>query len=144
MLCWVHTMKTRLAAFAAAIALFSVGILGVFSLGHMGAEGHGGCIASVVANTDCPRAEDALSFLRIHVGTIRDFSAGKAFDGVLLALNALAVLAYFAMRFSFRSLDSDVSAPEHPAPEKIFSLSETPRQAILRWFALHENSPSFA
>jgi len=121
------------------ISVFAaIAVFGVFMMDH-GGQSHSGCIAATANGALCPEG-NALASIAFHLNAFKNFSTA-IFASSIAALFILALaLAYFlrlpaglcANSFSEqRYFSNSFGEQVYPA-----------RKYILRWLALHENSPS--
>ena len=99
-------------------SLLGVAVLGFLAMNH--GEGHSGCIAAAANGLDC-------------VQETRSFSLAVLFG---LALFALVLLFSFGFK---------APSPALYLKWRNFQILFLPQKSLLiRWLALHENSPSFS
>ncbi len=121
----------------------SIAVFGVFGM-NAGMYNHdGGCIAATVQGADCPTQSDSFEYLTFHLDAFREFSTATFGENILASLLALALLVVGAGLALFlgnrASPQLDFAYSLYRQRENSDSPSE---QQLLRWLALHENSPS--
>ncbi|KKW19989.1 MAG: hypothetical protein UY63_C0003G0002 [Parcubacteria group bacterium GW2011_GWA2_51_10] len=124
-------------AFILAISFLAVALFG-FSDAHLGMQSHGSdCVAATVLSADCPRGGSLFASFAFHMDAFKDFTAATASSAALL-LFALA----FALVLVF--VGSSLSPPQFK--DRIFyslyAFNRSRDRWLLRWLALHENSPA--
>ena len=124
--------------------LLGIAVFGVFAMNHGSGYGHNGCIAATLQGVDCPKGENTLSFLTFHLGVFQSFSTA-VFGQTILSFLLLGVPLLLLARIVISTL---YIAPGSPGPHSrlryFLRLSPSSFQKrILRWLALHENSPAF-
>ncbi|MDP3934639.1 MAG: hypothetical protein Q8Q46_00210 [Candidatus Giovannonibacteria bacterium] len=124
------TMKSAFATFLI-FSLLGVAVLGFLAMNH--GDGHGGCIAAAANGVDCSRETGRAGLFSFHSDAFRSFSLAVLFGFSLLALALL-------FNFSFKIISPAVYQ-EQPKPQILFSPQKI---RLIRWLALHENSPSFS
>ena len=125
------------------VSFVGIAVFGVFSM-HLSAQSHdNGCIVSSIQRIGCPKQSDLVSYLTFHTDVFKGFSTavfGKNFLTSLLALVLLVVGVGSA--FLFSDLSSRKLSPVYTRHRKCESFKSPPEQQLLRWLALHENSPA--
>ncbi len=120
--------------YASIVLLFGfvgVAVFGFLAMNHVGAEGHGGCLAAQARNTECPGSGDSDLGL-FHINAFKSFSLA-----IVLAVLSLAV--FFSL--SKEKLLVPIAFQGTNAPE-VFEF--TSFRAFREWLTLLENSPSYA
>ena len=126
------------------LGLLGIAVFGVFAMNHGSGYGHNGCIAATLQGADCPKGENALSFLTFHLGAFQSFSTaifGQTILSLFLLVASLLLLARIVLSTLYIT----------PEPSDLHSrfrhFLELPassfQKRIIRWLALHENSPAF-
>lgn len=125
------------------ISFVSIAVFGIFGM-HMGMQNHdGGCIASSVQGTDCPKQSDPISYLTFHIDAFKGFSNVVFGENFLASLLALVLLAVgVGLAFLFGNLVPPKLSPSYIYYRKCESFKSPPEQQFLRWLALHEKSPT--
>lgn len=126
------------------IGFAGTAIFGVFAMNHGAAHGHEGCIAAAAQGTDCPREENAFSFLNFHSAAFQSFSTAIFGESIASALISFAVLALAAALGVFAKVSTEMPAFAAHSYRAQFleSCSLSFQQKFVHWLALHENSPS--
>ncbi len=120
-----------------------ISVFGAFGM-HTGMQNHnGGCIAATAQGADCPKQGNPLEYLTFHLDAFRDFST-VIFEENLLAY--LLVLALLAAGVGLALLLGNLAPPQSDLAYFRYGQGENfnspPKLRLLRWLALHENSPA--
>ncbi len=130
------------------IAVFSV--FGMHTQADMNMRGHEGmattassnCIASMAKGVDCLKEAEPIDFVNFHIDAFRGFSLA-IFGENLLA--SLLILALLFIGLGLGALFGRLSPPllnlaySRYGPEQF---NPRAKHQLLRWLALHENSPA--
>ncbi len=122
------------------ISFVSIAVFGFVAMNHRGGN-HFGCVASTAKAINCSNRLDTLAFISFHFGVLKSFSAATTASltiAALLLISALAavlitnlrankILNFLAFKLSIKETDSYFAK----------------KQQLIRWLAIHENSPSF-
>ncbi len=122
-------MKSAFAIFLI-FSLLGVAVLGFLAMNH--GEGHSGCIAATANGVDCARETGRAGLFSFHSDAFRSFSLA-----VLFGLALFISLIFFSFNFKIQ-LPALYKWRNH----QILSLPQKSR--LIRWLALHENSPNFS
>jgi hypothetical protein len=118
-----------------------VAVFGFLGMHHKGAHGNGGCIASAARGMDCPKEAGPIDLETFHLDAFRSFSLATLGESITSMLSlAFASLFFLSLVFPaafFRPLQFVFYRQRF---RRFFSREQ---QALIRWLALHENSPSF-
>lgn len=130
-------------AIAITLSFLGIAVFGVFTMDPEGNHSHNGCIAATARGIDCSKREDALPFLAFHLDAFRSFSAavfGENLGGMLLMLFLLLLTSGAAILrgLQLNPPPSDFSKTHQFLKFPAFSL----QRKLVRWLALHENSPA--
>lgn len=135
-------MKYLLTTFLLA-GFVSIAVFGIFGM-HAGMQNHdGGCGAAIAQGTDCPKQSASLEYLTFHLDAFRGFSTVVFGENIMASLLTFVLLVIGA---GTASLLGNLTPPQldlaysHYKQHKNFSSSS--QRQLLRWFALHENSPA--
>lgn len=125
------------------LGFVSIAVFGVFGM-HAGMQNHnGGCIAATSQRTNCPKQSDPLEYLTFHLNAFRGFSMATFGENILVSLFAITLLVVGAGLALFlgnpASPQLDFAYFRYRQRENLIS---PPEQRLLRWLALHENSPA--
>lgn len=125
------------------IGFIMIAVFGAFTMNHISANGHSGCIAVTAQRTICPMG-GAFSFIAFHFKAFRSFTTaifGDGFAGMTAPL--IVLLSIFAIGFFAKInptpllIKADCNLKRFPE-----SNSFSPQQKLIHWLALRENSPS--
>ncbi len=121
--------------------IVSLGGLGFFAMGHH-AE-HDGCIAAITNNINC--ASNGLQFAAFHLSAFKSFTLGLVDNGLTITFFLFAlVFAGFFVLFKNRYLEliqkKYLKVLRYKAELSIVFLE----YKLIRWLAIHENSPAKA
>ena len=132
-------MKASVVAFLI-LSVVGIALFGVFAMGHGAEQGHSGCIAATAQGGDCPKEASVLSFIAFHLGALRSFSTAIFSQSILfLFLVVVSLLSLIAIGRAYARIDS----PGLFLLKQSLESSASPlQQRIIRWLALHENSPA--
>lgn len=119
------------------VSFIGIAVFGVFAMSHE--SGHSqGCIAAVARGADCPN--NVLPFVAFHFDTFKSFS-----NAIFGNLPALFLVSFLVVGIATRIRAASPPTPSYRHLRQIFSLlSLAFNRKIVRWFALHENSPTFS
>ncbi|OGF58954.1 hypothetical protein A3B05_03250 [Candidatus Giovannonibacteria bacterium RIFCSPLOWO2_01_FULL_43_160] len=123
-------MKSAFATFLI-FSLLGVAVLGFLAMNH--GDGHSGCIAAVANGVDCAREIGRVGLFSFHSDAFRSFSLATLLG---LTLFVLALLFSFNFKMPLPALYLKWHNPK--------TLSLPQKSLLIRWLALHENSPSFS
>lgn len=125
-----------------ALGIASFAMFGVASMGHGGE--HAGWCPVAIPTGDCPATANALATAVLHLEGLRGFLTATAADASLGSLLTLIVLLAVLAAFIRSPLDRGPAA-------RLRVLSYAAREPrsrreahLIRWLAIHENSPAFA
>ncbi len=125
------------------LGFVNIAVFGVFGM-HSGMQNHdSGCIAATAQGTGCPKQSDSLEYLTFHLDAFREFSTATSGENILASLLALTLLAagaglaLFLGNLALSQLDF-----AYFRYKQCENFSSPPEQQLLRWLALHENSPA--
>jgi hypothetical protein len=121
-----------------------IAVFGVFGMNH--GEAHdmdsNNCIAATARGLDCPKEADPIDFASFHIDAYRGFSLATFGESILSGL----LLAFAPLLFIGLALFSHhlFKPPQLAFYRYRFSDSFSPpqKQQLIRWLALHENSPA--
>lgn len=138
-------VTTLLIASYVAIGVF--GVFGMHTQADMDKQGHGGvassnCIAATAKGVDCPKEVGPIDFAAFHIDAFKGFSLTTFGENLLASLLILALLVIGAGLGALRgrlALSRLKLAYSRYGPEQF---SPPHKQHLLRWLALHENSPA--
>ena len=136
---YTNSMKSLLASIAFA-SFIGIAVFGIFSM-HMDMQNHdGGCIAATAQGTDCPRQLNPLEYLAFHLDAFRNFSTAT-FSSVTALLS---ILSLFVIGIAVTASLENLALPKlkYSWLERSASFSPPYQHKLLRWLALHENSPA--
>jgi hypothetical protein len=118
-----------------------VAVFGFLGMHHKGAHGDGGCIASTARGMDCPKEAGPIDLETFHLDAFKSFSLATFGENIASTLSlAFASLFFLCLVFPaafFRPLQFVFYR------QRFRGSFSRERQALIRWLALHENSPSF-
>ncbi len=137
-------MKSALATLLI-FSFMSIAVFGVFAMSHgtSHASGSRGCIGAMAQGTDCPKEESVLGFLAFHLNAFRSFSTAIFSQNILSLFLFVASLLLLAGTAMGRLFAESVSLDCHSRFRQFFEPPVTHLQPqIIRWLALHENSPA--
>ncbi len=126
-------------------SFMSIAVFGVFAMSHgTGHEsGSNGCIGAMAQGTDCPKEENTLVFLAFHLNAFRSFSTAVFSQNILSLFFLAASLLLLARTAMGKLFAESVSLDCRSRLRQFFEPSGTHFQPqIIRWLALHENSPA--
>ena len=120
------------------IGFVGLAVFGVLNL-HIEMQEHdSGCIAAVAQGVDCPKEDNVFAYLSFHIETLKNLSTAAL--GSLLILPLL--VAAIAKRFGWE----DSALPQisflYSRLKHSYLFSARPRDQLIGWLALHENSPA--
>ncbi|MBI4087924.1 hypothetical protein HY418_00900 [Candidatus Kaiserbacteria bacterium] len=127
----------------------AIGIFGIFDM-HQQADmrGHdmapGNCIAAAARGMDCPKEAGTIDSAAFHLDAFRGFSLATFGENLLASL--LSVLALLVIGVGLGALLGNFAPPRLNLAYSRYGpgqFSPPPKQQLLRWLALHENSPAF-
>lgn len=112
--------------------------------GHQGivTSASSNCMASIAKGTDCPKETDPIDFASFHIDVFRSFSLATFGENLLASL---LLLVFLFIGVGLNALFGKYAPPDLYVAYSRYGLeqySSPPRQQILRWLALHENSPA--
>ena len=124
--------------------LLGIAVFGAFAMNHGSGYGHNGCIAATLHGADCPRGENTLSFLIFHLGAFQSFSIAVFGQTILSFFSLLAALLLLARIVISASYTTSESPGLHSRFRHFLKMPVSSfQERIIRWLALHENSPAF-
>ena len=129
----------------AAILLVSftgLAVFGIFGI-HAGMQNHdGSCIAAKVQGTDCPTQSNPVNYLTFHLDAFNNFLTAAFSDGATLLL----ILFLCAIGIISGALRGDVAHPQfaYCRFKRSDSFTSPLQFGLIRWLALHENSPAIS
>src|SRR3989338_4287108 len=120
-----------------------IAVFGVFGMNHGQAHDMelNNCIAATAKGMDCPKEADPINFATFHLDAYRGFSLATFGESVMSALLlAFASLLFIGLAFLSISL---FRQPQLAFYRYRFRNAFSPpqKQELIRWLALHENSP---
>lgn len=125
------------------IGFIAITIFGSFAMNHDSTVGHNkGCIAQTLQGTECPKKEEALSFLNFHLGAFRIFLTATLFKN-LAGYFILLIALLFVSVFEISKINHIKPTPvrNHSSEQSLESFFLSQRH-LIHWLTLHENSPS--
>ena len=133
------------------VTILIISFMGVAALGAMFMMPHGdhgeevACIASLAKGNMCPKG-DVFASLAFHVSAFKNFSTAVFAGSSLIFLLASIALLIFTSIAIFRLLAVPKTVLNFNTRYRyLFDfISIPPKQEFLRWFSLHENSPTTA
>ena len=125
------------------LTVISLGSLGFFAMGHH--ADHDGCIAAVANNVGCAASVSGLQFVAFHLNAFKSFTLGLV-NNILIATFFLFALVFAGIFVLFKNRYLELIQKNH---FKIFRYSLELsivflEYKLIRWLAIHENSPSSA
>ena len=121
------------------ISFSGVALFGIFGM-HTDMQSHGNdCIGAIVRGIDCPKENNFFKYLSFHLNAYKNFSLAILGDGLMTFLFLL--LVFLAGILLIRSLFSKLNFLPLFAWQ-LEPLDLLTGKKILRWLALHENSPT--
>lgn len=128
------------------LSFAGIAIFGAFAMNHeMGHDSDfGSCIGATTQGIDCPTGKDFLPFVGFHLDAFKNMSTTILGQSVLFFL-LLIGLSFLYIVFGYGKSKRESDTPHRLQRFKIFleqSLTFS-QQKIVRWLALHENSPAF-
>ena len=128
------------------IGFVGVAVFSVFAMNHNSEHGYGGCIAAAAQRVDCLKDEGVLSLIAFHLDAFRSFSTATFVDTTMSILLLLTALIYAtAVGIIAHSRSSQILHTTYHHPGQFLDFySFLFQQKLVRWLALHENSPSAA
>ena len=124
------------------ISFVGVVVLGFSVMTH--ANGHnlnGGCFAATARGVNCPE-QVKLDYVSFHLEAFRSFSLaifGESLANILLFMFSLILFVGFGVFPSFFSKSFQFNLGRYKS--RIY-FSSSQKQELVRWLALHENSPA--
>ena len=125
-------------------SFIGIAVFGVFDMNHGQAHDMdpNNCIAATAKGMDCPKEADPIDFAAFHADAYRGFSLAtfgeNIMNGLLLAFASLLLIGLVFFSHQLFKL-----------PQLAFyryrfrdSFSPPQKQQLIRWLALHENSPA--
>ncbi|HUX80826.1 MAG TPA: hypothetical protein VMV38_00695 [Candidatus Paceibacterota bacterium] len=129
----MRSLTTRITTFTLLVGIASVSVFGVVLLGQSMQDGY--CIASVITGSPC--AANSGSAAVHHLTAIQSFFTSVLPTFGMLALFLSTVFTFLALSlFIFHRVDRAGIRMRPPNP------SHSLHPYVLRWLALHENSPT--
>ena len=121
-----------------------IAVFGVFGMNHGQAHDMepNNCISATAKGMDCPKEADPINFATFHLDAYRGFSLATFGESVMSALLlAFASLLFISLAFFSISL---FRQPQLAFYRYRFrdAFSPPQKQQLIRWLALHENSPA--
>lgn len=143
--CGIMEAMKGLVATITLLSFVSVAVFGFMGMtregGHMTASGT--CVASTAQHATCPQDTSSVQFAVFHLTAYKGFSLAAFGESLMSQLLLVCALAFLAVVLAFPSqlhmLSSRVAHYRHQLKDPSF-LSHT--RALVRWIALHENSPA--
>ncbi len=125
------------------VGFISIAMFGILGM-HAGMQNHeGGCITAVTQGADCPKQGNALEYLTFHLNAFRDFSAVIFEENLLAFLLALIMLTVgVGLSLFFGNLAPPQLGLARLRYRQRENFNSSPERQLLRWLALHENSPT--
>ena len=128
-------------------SFIGIAVFGVFGMHGNGMQGHddmasSNCIAATAKGMDCPKETEPINFFNFHLDAFRSFSTAT------FGANLLASLLVLTLLFIGVVLSTLLDNLAHPQLNLAYSryepeqFSSPHKQQLLRWLALHENSPA--
>ena len=123
------------------VSFTGVALFGIFGM-HTDMQSHGGdCIAAIVQGVDCPKESSIFEYLFFHLNEYKNLSLATLGDSLSTLIFILLTLCLGFGVLLGRSLFPQLN----PSPLFIWRLElldQSTRKKLLRWLALHENSPT--
>ena len=121
-----------------------IAVFGVFGMNHGQAHDMepNNCIAATAKGMDCPKEAGPIDFAAFHIDAFRGFSLATFGESVMSALLlAFASLLFIGLAF-FSSHLFKLPQPAFYRHRFRDAFSPPQKQELIRWLALHENSPA--
>lgn len=133
---------TKLVGTALIVSFLAIAVFGFLAMGEHGDSGlHSRCITETAAGQMCPNNPFAAAVF--HISVFKSFSQvvfGNGTPGVFILLG---VLALFTLSFLRREILALLSLVAQERRRNLLAYEPIPSEKnLLRWLALHENSPS--
>lgn len=122
------------------VSFVSIAVFGIFGM-HAGMQDHGGeCIAATAQGTDCPKQANPVEYLTFHLDAFRDFSTATFGD----IATSLLILSLLIIGIVFGGLRGNLAPPRlaYSQIRRSDSFRPPSQYGLIRWLALHENSPA--
>lgn len=124
-------------------SFIGIAIFGAFGMSHGQAHNMdlNNCIAATAKGIDCPKTVKPIDFIYFHINAYKGFSLAAFGESVMsrLLLEFTSLLFMGLAFFSLYLFKSSQLAFYRYRFRDIFS---PPQQELIRWLALHENSPA--
>ena len=124
--------------------VISLGSFGFFAMGHHDKD-HSGCITSVVNNISCENSANGLQFATFHLGIFKSLTSGLVDSGLMIVFILFAlVFGRLFVLFKNRYLGLFRQNNRNALRYKLEVFIVFLEYKLIRWLAIHENSPSGA
>lgn len=130
----------RALAISLVLSIAVIALFGALAMEHASAHGHVGCLSAAAPAPACP-ASDAVAMFLFHAGILKSLLLAVA--GGYTALMLVSLLFVIALVFT-RERAGPSPLSRYLAPLFLFGELSFSQAPLMRWLALHENSPSFA
>ena len=143
---WKNTIYDILPHMKSPLAALLIGILvGISMLGFVGmihgVQAHdGGCIAAMTQGMNCPIESNLADYLAFHFDALKKFSTA-IFSGIAASLLILSLLV-IAVAFGIPPRNLVLPQFAYYRLRRTDPLAPPSRYELIRWLALHENSPA--
>lgn len=125
------------------LSFLGIAVFGVFAMNHGGEHGYGCIAATAQGVARCPNQADPLAFLTFHIDAFKSFSTaivGSSLASMLLV--ALALVLVSSLAWFFRNTIPAFSSLQAYRRKQRESFALPSERQLIRWLALHENSPA--
>ena len=125
------------------IGLLLFAVFGLSMMSHMDGQGHSTCPFEPTGVADCFQIQNPLNFVSSHLNAFARFFSAIPTDR-LAVLFSLVLL--FALALSFvlsKDFGLDGARSSVIGNQLRESFVSPVKEQLMRWFALHENSPAF-
>ncbi|MBI4022202.1 MAG: hypothetical protein HY372_02500 [Candidatus Andersenbacteria bacterium] len=111
------------------VSMVSVAVGGVLVMTYGSGHSHAGCIAAIITDQTCPENDALFGYLAFHL---------EAWRGITLALVLIASFGLLTGRRQTLHILA-INGWRKPVAAAVF----TWQRELIRWLALHENSPNW-
>lgn len=117
------------------VSFLAIAVFGFLAMDMENGDKHANCLAAAPGSAACPNG-NAFAAAFFHIAAYKNFSAAL----LVLALTlSFGLAALFISRFELSPPDLSPSSKKYSFAFKI----RASKNRLIRWLALHENSPSF-
>lgn len=122
------------------ISIAIIAVFGAFAMQHANAHGHVGCLSAAAPAPACP-AGDVVAMFLFHAGILKSLLLAVAGGYAAFVLVSLLYVIAFVL---VRERAGPLLTRRHNTPLFFFEKLSLSIAPLMRWLALHENSPSFS